>query len=164
MKKKLYFGDELDLVLIERDFVTDIDDYFIAKESGRPHAAEFLALEDRIDVPRMSKVISFLKSGPPEIAGAAIELLDFSVNALQNIADTIENVQAEVRAGKVFKAFSIETHYGPIFIARNVLSSGVPGCQNIWRIPACPAKSGMNPTSICERHSGQLGSLVIHVS
>ena len=114
MKHKLYFGEEHDWIMIDRDFAAEIDDYFIAKEVGRSRPVEFLALEERVGVPRMTEVISFLKSGPPENSGAAIELLDFSGEALQNIADNIEMVQAEVRAGKAFKAFSIETHYGGI--------------------------------------------------
>lgn len=120
MKRKLYFGGEYDWVVVGQDFAADIDDYFIAKELGRSHKVEFVPLEERIGVAKMSEVISILKSGPPEVAGAAMELLDFSGDALQNIANTIDMVQGEVKAGKALKAFSIETHYGGIsYVAVN---------------------------------------------
>ena len=40
--------------------------------------------------------------------------MDFSEDALKGIADNILMVQAEVRAGKAFKAFSLETYFGGI--------------------------------------------------
>src|SRR3989337_3441927 len=98
MKHKLYVGDEYDGVDIGRDFASDIDDHFAEKELGRPHTLRSVALEERTGVPRMENLISFLKLGPPEIVGTAIELLDFSTEALENIADNIDMVRAEVRA------------------------------------------------------------------
>lgn len=122
MKHKLYVSDEHDFVMIDKGFAADIDDYIIASEVGRPCPIKFVTLEERIGLPTISTLVSLLKSWSPDVCGIAIELLDFSSQALQGIADHIHKVQAEVRAGKALKAFSIETHYAGIsYVAANKL-------------------------------------------
>ena len=108
--------------MIDKGFAADIDDYISAREVGRPSPVKFLTLEERIGLPTISTLISLLKSWSPDVCGIAIELLDFSSQTLQGIADQIHKVQAEVRAGKALKAFSIETHYAGIsYVAANKL-------------------------------------------
>ena len=124
MKHKLYVPDETDAIMIDRSFATDIDDYFFAQEAGQPTSMDFVTLEDRMVVPEIAQIVSFLRSGSPELAGAAIELLDFSSDALQKIANNIEIFRSEVKAGKAFKAFSIETHYGGIsYVVARIIDS-----------------------------------------
>ena len=74
VKQKLYVNDEWQMMLIDRDFAQDIDSYFTAKETGQDPPIEFVAMEDRMDIPAATALISALKSGPPEVAGAAIDL------------------------------------------------------------------------------------------
>jgi hypothetical protein len=111
LKTKLFVEDEYDGVLIWNDFASDIEDYWIAKELGR-QTKPFLKLEDRTGVPKAASLISFLKSGPPEVAGAAIDLLDFSTRALRDFTERIDHVRARVSAGRAFSAFSVRTHFG----------------------------------------------------
>jgi hypothetical protein len=123
MQHKLYIGKDIDFLMVDRDFGGELDDYFAAKEAGAAATPlRFLPLEECVDVPAIGALLSALKAGPPEVAGTAIELLDFSEEALRGIAGQIAMVQAEVRAGKGFKAFSIETSHGGLsYVAVRIL-------------------------------------------
>lgn len=112
MRQKLYVGEDIDFMMVDRDFGAELSDYFVAKEAGAATSVRFLPLEERVGEPAIRALLSALKAGPPEVAGTAIELLDFSEEALRGIAGQIATVRAEVRAGKRFKAFSIETSHG----------------------------------------------------
>jgi hypothetical protein len=114
LKHKLYVGDDVDFMLVDRDFGAEVNEHFAAKEAGVRSSIQFVPLEERVNVPEIGALISALKAGPPEVAGAALELLDFSEEALRNIAETIGMVRGEVLEGKSFKAFSVETFYGGI--------------------------------------------------
>ena len=123
MAQKLYVPDDCDFMSIDKSFGGDINDYFAAREMGASSRIEFRRLEERVEVPIVANLVSALKAGPPEVAGTAIELLDFSQDALRRLADTITMVQEEVKAGKPFKAFSVETHFGGVsYVAVAALS------------------------------------------
>jgi hypothetical protein len=104
--------DDHDFVLIDQDFTKDIEDYYYALEAQKETDIRFLSLQNRIGAPRIAELISFLESGPPEVAGSVVEMLDFSTDSLNNIAAMIDKVRMEVTAGKAMKAFSVETHFG----------------------------------------------------
>ncbi len=104
--------EEYDTVLIDQTFSWGIEDYLLAKELGRSPAKKFQTLEERVGVPEVAELISALKAGPPEVAGAAVELLDYSSEGLKGIAKQIEAVRSGVRQGKALKAFSVETAFG----------------------------------------------------
>jgi len=124
LAQKLYVPDDVHFMSTEHSFGSDLDDYFSAMEAGRTPSVSFRRLEERVEVPMIASLISALKAGPPELAGTAIEVLDFSGGALQRMADTIVMVREEVKAGKRFRAFSIETHYGGItYVAVSTLSN-----------------------------------------
>jgi hypothetical protein len=78
LRHKLYIPSEYDLVDIGNDFASDIDEYLIDQELRRKSKVKFTKLEERAGVPEIVELIAALKAGPAEIAGVAIELLDFS--------------------------------------------------------------------------------------
>ena len=124
LKHKLHVGDECDMLAVDQGFATDINEYFEVGSVGAD-STKFLPLEERVNVPAATALIRTLKAGAPEMVGVALELLDFSEEALEAIADNIAAVQAEVRGGKPFKAFSIETSHGGLsYVAVRVFDEG----------------------------------------
>lgn len=108
IRHKLYISSEYDFVALNKDFATPVDEIALGlKTDGKS-----TKIMEKIDVPKMKELVSFLKEGPPELAGITIELLDFSSDSLANIVTQIDNVRAEVRAGKALKSFSIDTSFG----------------------------------------------------
>jgi hypothetical protein len=123
LKQKLYVPEKYDSVLIHQDLARDIEDYLLAKEMGHDPPKKFATFEERIGVPEIAALLSNLKAGPPEVAGIAIELLDYSSDALKGIAKQIQAARSDVMQGKALKAFSVETAYGGLsYVAVNELS------------------------------------------
>ena len=112
---KLFVEEQTDFMLLEQDFGSAIEDFYIARETGRPHEFKFVPFEERVpDIPRIKELTSALKVGPPETSGVAIELLDFSGDTLRSISAAIEFARNEVITGKALKSFSIPTQNGGI--------------------------------------------------
>lgn len=86
LKYKLYVGDECDMLAVDQGFATDINEYFEVGSAGTD-STKFWPLEERVNVPAATALIRTLKAGPPEMVGVALELRDFSEEALEAIAD-----------------------------------------------------------------------------
>ncbi len=120
LKDRLYADGEFDRVLISSGFATEIEDYWIRKELHIAQKPSFPKLEQRMLNAEAGRLISFLKAGPPETAGAAIDLADFSSDAIADFMHNAGVAQDRVRGGKAFSAFSVRTHFGGLsYVAVN---------------------------------------------
>lgn len=108
---KLVLPEEADLVQIDRDFATAIDDFMIASDVGvaRERPATFV---DRVRIPVFSELLDELRRSGPVGALVALDLYDLSSDALSYLAGQISTVREEVRGGKPLKAVSIPTRSG----------------------------------------------------
>lgn len=111
LQAKLAVSPEYNLMMLDRDFASVVDDYMLAKEVGAPTEKPTCIL-DRIDIPIISELFEALKPAPPSLAGIVIDLYGFSGQALRQISETIADTRKEVLSGKVFRAFSIPTESG----------------------------------------------------
>lgn len=109
---KLAMPDDVDWMMLERDFATVVDDFMIAADLGID-AQRPLGVLEQLDIPVISELFGVLKNGDPELAGVVVDLYDFSGAALADLSATILDMREEVRkTGKALKAFSIPTATG----------------------------------------------------
>ena len=117
IRSKLALPPDTDLLLLEKDWATTVDDFMIAADlelqPERP-----VGVWERVDIPVISDLLRELKSADPALASIAVDLYDFSSAALQDVSNTILEVRREVGAtGKAIKAFSIPTAAGGLTYA-----------------------------------------------
>ncbi len=113
---KLVLPADADMLMLERDFATVVDDYMIAADVGIK-AERPLGILERLQIPVVSELLSELKSADPRIAAVVIDLYDFSSAALEDLSTRILQLREEVSNGKAIKAFSIPTASGGLTYA-----------------------------------------------
>lgn len=122
LTNKLSMYEEADTVMLDRDFATIVDDYMIAADFGLEPERPLGVLES-LNIPLITELLEELKTAEPMAASLAIDLYDFSSDALKNFADTIANLRSEIEiSGKVMKSFSLSTATGGItyVVAKNI--------------------------------------------
>jgi hypothetical protein len=117
IKTKLALGNDVDFMMLDRDFATVVDDYMIAADMGidaeRPRG-----ILERLQIPIVSDLLAALKNADPRIASVVIDLYDFSGAALEAVSARIREMREDVSAsGKAIKAFSIRTATGGLTYA-----------------------------------------------
>lgn len=109
---KLALAPKADLMMIDRDFATVVDNFMIAADLDLDAERPRSILEE-IEIPLVSPLLAALKSAPPEIAAVVIDLYDFSSAALEEVSKNILALRFEVaKNGEKLKAFSILTGNG----------------------------------------------------
>jgi hypothetical protein len=117
IRAKLALPDDVDLMMLERDFATVVDDYMIAADVGI-HPERPLGILERIQIPVISALLAELKNADPRIASVVIDLYDFSSATLEDMSAQIVAIREEIRAtGKAIKALSIQTATGGLTYA-----------------------------------------------
>jgi hypothetical protein len=112
IQTKLALPDDVDLIMIERDFATVVDDYMIAADVG-VYSKRPLGILERIQIPVISALLAELKNADPRIASVVIDLYDFSSAMLEDMSAQIVAIREEIRTtGKSIKALSIQTESG----------------------------------------------------
>ncbi|MCE2748031.1 MAG: hypothetical protein LW715_04395 [Rhodobacter sp.] len=108
---KLALPDEIDGLVIDRDYAQPVDDFMMPFDVGvegiRP-----IGILERFDVPIVTDLLKELRIKGPHIAAVVVDLYDFSSEMLRGIAAHITQLREEVAAGKALKAFSIPTKAG----------------------------------------------------
>ena len=117
IQSKLALPSESDMLMLERDFATVVDDFMIAADLGI-QADRPVGILERFEIPVISELLSELKNADPRITSVVIDLYNFSSAALQSVSATILNLREEVAATrKAIKAFSIPTEAGGLTYA-----------------------------------------------
>ncbi|KAA3452677.1 hypothetical protein C7I87_00425 [Mesorhizobium sp. SARCC-RB16n] len=117
IRAKLALSDEFDMMMLERDFATVVDDYMITADLGIM-AERPLGILERLKIPAISDLLAALKTAEPRIASMVIDLYDFSSAALEDLSATIIELRKEITStGKAIKAFSIPTATGGLTYA-----------------------------------------------
>jgi hypothetical protein len=117
IRTKLAASDEFDMMMLDRDFATVVDDYMVAADLGIKAERPRGVLE-RLDMPVMSELLAALKSADPRLASVVIDLYDFSGTALKDLSATIVMLREEIATtGKAIKAFSLPTATGGLTYA-----------------------------------------------
>ena len=117
IRAKLALPPEVDLMFIERDFATVVDDYMISADLGVEPERPKGVLET-IEIPLVAELLSELRTAPPEIAAVVIELYEFSSAALEQFGRNIAMLRDEVaKTRKAIKAFSLPTDSGGLTYA-----------------------------------------------
>ena len=117
IQSKLALPPENDMLMLERDFATLVDDFMIAADLGI-EADRPVGILERVEIPVVSELLTELKSVDPRVASVVVDLYNFSSAALKDISTTILNVREEIAAtGKAIKAFSIQTESGGLTYA-----------------------------------------------
>jgi hypothetical protein len=111
IKAKLVLPADADMLMLDRDFATVVDDYMIAADVGI-EAERPVGILERLQVPVVSELLAELKNADPRIASVVIDLYDFSRAALEDLSSHILDLREEVANGKALKAFSIPTATG----------------------------------------------------
>ncbi|MCP3054880.1 hypothetical protein [Aurantimonas marianensis] len=112
IRSKLAIPDDVDWMMLDRDFATVVDDFMIAADLGI-EAQRPLGILEQLEMPVISELIGVLRSGDPDLAGVVVDIYDFSGAALADLSATILDMREEVReTGKALKAFSIQTATG----------------------------------------------------
>jgi len=112
VRSKLAMPDDVDWMMLERDFATVVDDFMIAADLGI-EAQRPLGVLEQLDIPVISELFAVLRNGEPKLAGVVVDLYDLSGAALADLSATILDMRGEVReTGKALKAFSIQTATG----------------------------------------------------
>lgn len=117
LRAKLVLPPEYDMMMIERDFATIVDDFMIAADLGidapRPEG-----ILESLDMPVMTELLRELRTAKPEIAAVVIDLYELSGAALRDLSDRIVDLRADVaRNRKAIRAFSIPTGSGGLTYA-----------------------------------------------
>lgn len=117
LRSKLAVPPERDMMMLERDFATVVDDFMIAVDLGiEPNRP--IGILEKVEIPVISDLLKVLKSADPRVASVVVDLYDFSSAALQDLSATILNLREEIAAtGKEIKAFSIRTESGGLTYA-----------------------------------------------
>lgn len=111
LRHKLVLPEEADLVQIDRDYASAIDDFMIAGDVGVSRAPPDSVI-DKIRIPIISDLLDELRRSGPAAALVALDLYDLSSDSLRYLADQIAAIRAEIKAGKPLKAVSIPTRSG----------------------------------------------------
>jgi hypothetical protein len=112
IRAKLALPDDVDWMMLDRDFATVVDDYMIAADLGID-AQRPLGILERLQIPIVSDLLGELKKAGPGIASVVMDLYDFSSTALEDLSGRIAELREDVSAtGKPIKAFSIPTTNG----------------------------------------------------
>jgi hypothetical protein len=117
IRTKLALSDEFDMMVLDRDFATIVDNYMVAGDLGveteRP-----LGILERLQIPVISDLLAELKTADPRLASVVVDVYSFSGGALKELSATILAVRQEIRVtGKAIKAISIPTDSGGITYA-----------------------------------------------
>ena len=114
---KLALPPDIDMLMLESDFATLVDDFMIAADAGIK-ADRPVSLLERLEIPVVTELLRELKNADPELASVVIDLYNFSSAALEGVSTIILNLREEVAAtGKAIKAFSIPTESGGLTYA-----------------------------------------------
>jgi len=117
LRAKLALPSDVNLMVLERDLATVVDDYMIARDMDidveRPQG-----VLERLEIPAVVDLLAELKSADPRVASVVIDLYDFSEAALEDLSARILGLRKEVATtGKAIKAFSIKTAEGGLTYA-----------------------------------------------
>lgn len=117
IRAKLALHPDADLMVIDRDFATVVDDYMISADVGIEPQRPKGVLET-IEMPLIGELLSELRTAPPEIAAVVIEFYEFSRAALEAVGQNIAMLREEVaKTRKAIKAFSLQTASGGLTYA-----------------------------------------------
>ena len=117
IRSKLALPPGSDIMMVERDFATVVDDFMISADAGI-EADRPAGILERLEIPIVCDLLAELKQADPRVASVAIELYSFSSSALKKLSSTIQMVREEIAAtGKEIKAFSIPTESGGLTYA-----------------------------------------------
>jgi hypothetical protein len=117
IRAKLARSDEFDMMVLDRDFATVVDNYMVAADLG-VEAERPLGILERLQIPVISDLLAELKTADPRLASVVIDLYSFSGGALKDLSASILAVRQEIDAtGKAIKAISIPTESGGITYA-----------------------------------------------
>lgn len=112
LRSKLAIPEDVDMMMLERDYATVVDDFMVAADLGIPAERPRGVLE-QLDLPVITELFVELKRSDPRLAAVVVDLYDFSGAALADLSATVLDLREEIRAtGKAFKAFSIQTGSG----------------------------------------------------
>ena len=117
IRSKLALPPEGDMMMLERDFATVVDDFMIAADLGI-EANRPIGILEHFEFPVISDLLKELKAADPRVASVVVDLYDFSSAALEDLSAAILNLREEIAAtGKEIKAFSIPTDSGGLTYA-----------------------------------------------
>ena len=117
IRSKLALPAESDMLMLERDFATVVDDFMIAADVGI-EADRPKGILERAKIPVVSDLLTELKAADPRAASVLVDLYDLSSAALEDISANVLNIREELAAtGKAIKAFSISTESGGLTYA-----------------------------------------------
>ena len=117
IRSKLALPAESDMLLLERDFATVVDDFMVAADVGI-EANRPVDILEQVKIPVVSDLLIELRKAGPRVASVVIDLYNFSSAALEDISATVLNIRKELAAtGKAIKAFSIRTESGGLTYA-----------------------------------------------
>ena len=117
IRAKLALPPETDLLMLDRDLATVVDDFMVSADLGI-EADRPVSILERIQIPVISELLAELRDADPRVASLAFDLYNFSSAVLKDISKTILNLREEVAATrKVIKAFSIPTESGGLTYA-----------------------------------------------
>jgi hypothetical protein len=85
IRSKLVLPADADMLMLDRDFATVVDNYMIAADVGIK-AERPLGILERLQIPVVSELLSELKSADPRIAAVVVDLYDFSSAALEDLS------------------------------------------------------------------------------
>lgn len=108
---RLMLPSDADHLSVDQDYSTEIDDYMIAIDLNVKRRNPVSVLE-RLDIPIISELFVNLKDAPPQLASVVVDLLEFSVGALEEVSRQISSLRQEVSSGKRYKAASTTTKMG----------------------------------------------------
>lgn len=111
LKNKLVLPEEADMVMIDREFATVVDDFMIAADLKVEREPPEGILE-RVKFPFVTPLMDELQQNHPIAAALALDLYDFSSAALETVSELIKKTREEVRNGKAIKAFTLLTGSG----------------------------------------------------
>lgn len=104
------------MLMIDRNFASEIDDYMIAADLKTERAPP-AGILDRVNVPLVTPLLKGLQNASPIAAALVLDLYDLSSGSLKNISKSIKVARKHVKKGKALKAFSILTTNGGLTYA-----------------------------------------------
>lgn len=117
IRSKLALSDDIDMLVIERDFATVVDDYMISADVGVT-AERPLGILESTNIPIISAMLAELRHADPRLAAVVVELYDASIDALEDLSARILEIRSEVsNTGKAIKAISVQTKSGGLTYA-----------------------------------------------
>ena len=117
IRSKLALNPGDDLLMLDRDYATVVDDFMIAADLGI-EADRPVGILERSEIPVISDLLKELKAADPRAASIVVDLYDFSSAALEDISVTILKLRKEIATtGKEIKAVSIPTASGGLTYA-----------------------------------------------